>query len=143
MTYQETLVTACHHFTQVAAPYLYITDEQHYQETLDAVEALMIEVGEDPKNPLNAVIEMLGHAVAGYENQDKELVKFERDSSNTATDVAMLRLLMEQYELKTTDLPEIGTKSMVSRVLRGERELNKKHIMALAKRFTIEPGLFF
>jgi len=36
-----------------------------------------------------------------------------------------------------------GSKSMVSRVLSGERSLNKNHIMALSKRFNIDPGLFF
>ena len=55
----------------------------------------------------------------------------------------MLRLLMDQYDLGVADLPEIGSKSMVSRVLSGERSLNKKHIKALSERFGIDPGLFF
>jgi HTH-type transcriptional regulator/antitoxin HigA len=58
-------------------------------------------------------------------------------------DLAMLRLLMDQHDLGTADLPEIGSKSMVSRVLSGERNLNKHHIQALSKRFGIDPGLFF
>ena len=58
-------------------------------------------------------------------------------------DLTMLRLLMDQYGLGTADLPEIGSKSMVSRVLSGKRNLNKKHIQALAGRFGINPGLFF
>lgn len=58
-------------------------------------------------------------------------------------DLDLLRLLMARYRLGTTDLPAIGSKSMVSRVLSGERSLNKKHIAALARRFRIEPGLIF
>ena len=58
-------------------------------------------------------------------------------------DLAVLRLLMDQHGLGTADLPEIGSKSMVSRVLSGERSLSKKHIQALSKRFGINPGLFF
>ena len=54
----------------------------------------------------------------------------------------MLRLLMDQYDLGVADLPEIGSKSMVSRVLSGERSLNKKHITALSERFGINPGFF-
>ena len=58
-------------------------------------------------------------------------------------DLAVLRLLMAQHHLGTADLPEIGSKSMVSRVLSGERGLNKNHIRALSRRFGIDPGLFF
>jgi HTH-type transcriptional regulator/antitoxin HigA len=41
------------------------------------------------------------------------------------------------------DFPEIGSKSMVSRVLSGQRNLTKKHIEALCQRFHISPVLFF
>jgi HTH-type transcriptional regulator/antitoxin HigA len=44
------------------------------------------------------------------------------------TALAVLRLLMNQHGLGTADLPEIGSKSMVSRVLSGKRSLSKKHI---------------
>lgn len=40
-------------------------------------------------------------------------------------------------------LPEIGSKSVVSRVLSGERNLTKKHIQALSQRFGISPAVFF
>ena len=60
-----------------------------------------------------------------------------------SSDLAVLRLLMDQHNLGTADLPEIGSKSMVSRVLSGQRNLNKKHIKALSERFKIDPALFF
>ena len=62
---------------------------------------------------------------------------------NQPADIATLRLLMDQYQLGTADIPEIGSKSMVSRVLSGERSMNKNHIKALAERFQISPNLFF
>ena len=37
----------------------------------------------------------------------------------------------------------LHSKSMVSRVLSGERSLSKKHIQALAKRFGVSPAVFF
>lgn len=55
----------------------------------------------------------------------------------------MLRMLMAQHHLGMADLPEIGSKSMVSRVLSGERKLNKQHIKALSELFQVDPGLFF
>ena len=55
----------------------------------------------------------------------------------------MLRLLMEQHELKGTDFPEIGDKTLISKILNGSRSLTKDHITKLAERFGISPALFF
>jgi HTH-type transcriptional regulator / antitoxin HigA len=57
-------------------------------------------------------------------------------------DLAMLRLLMDLYNLGMADLTEIGLKSMVSRVLSGERQLNKKHIKALSDLLVSIRGCF-
>ncbi|MGQ7145255.1 helix-turn-helix domain-containing protein, partial [Escherichia sp. SS-MK2] len=38
--------------------------------------------------------------------------------------------------------PEIGSKSMVSRVLSGKRKLTLEHAKKLATRFGISPALF-
>jgi len=134
---------ACHSFAQAAAPYFHITDEKHYEEALELVESLLEETKDSPDDPLNAVIDMLGHAIEIYENEDEALALFEKQAMDQPSDLAMLRLLMDQHGLGTADLPEIGSKSMVSRVLSGKRSLNKKHIQALAERFGINPGLFF
>jgi len=55
----------------------------------------------------------------------------------------MLRLLMEQHKLKGTDFPEIGDKTLISKILNGSRRLTKDHITKLAERFDISPALFF
>ena len=57
--------------------------------------------------------------------------------------VCILKLLMEQHALGVSDLPEIGTKSLISRILSGQRQLTKDHITILSKRFNISPALFF
>lgn len=59
---------------------------------------------------------MLGHAAESYENGDEELAAFEARAMEQPADLAMLRLLMAQHNLGTGDLPEIGSKSMDSRV---------------------------
>lgn len=134
---------ACHSFAQAAAPYFHIADDMHYEEALELVETLLEEAEDSPDDPLNAVIEMLGHAIETYENEREDLMAFETRAMDLPADRAMLRLLMDQHGLGTADLPEIGSKSMVSRVLSGKRSLSKKHIQALAERFDINPGLFF
>ncbi len=134
---------ACHSFTEVAAPYFQITDKQHYEEALGLIEDFLIEAGDLPDHPLNPIIDMLSRAIEIFENKQKEVAAFEKRAMNQPADLAMLRVLMEQHELGMADLPEIGSKSMVSRVLSGKRALSKKHIEALSKRFAIDPSLFF
>jgi HTH-type transcriptional regulator/antitoxin HigA len=134
---------ACHSFAQAAAPYTHITDNRQYEKTLELIESLLEEVEDSPDDPLNAVIEMLSRAIEAYENKDEVMAAFEKRVMDQPADLAVLRLLMDQHALGTADLPEIGSKSMVSRVLSGERKLSKKHIQALSERFGIYPGLFF
>jgi HTH-type transcriptional regulator/antitoxin HigA len=134
---------ACHSFAEAAAPYFPIGDEAHYQEALALIESLLEEAEDTSADPINAVIDMLARSIESYENRYADLVEFETRAMGQPADLAMLRLLMAQHQLGTADLPEIGSKSMVSRVLNGERGLNKNHIKALAARFGVNPGLFF
>lgn len=130
-------------FSNVASPYLNIKDVEHYQETLDLIESLMEEAEDTLDNKLNPVIDLLAHAIEEYENKDEELNRFEEEVESIPDDISILRLLMEQHNLGVNDLPEIGSKSMVSRVLSGDRDLSKKHISNLSHRFDINPGVFF
>ncbi len=51
---------------------------------------------------------------------------------------------MEQHGLGVADLPEIGSKSLVSKILNGRgRNLTRDRIAALSKRFSVSPALFF
>ena len=137
------LINACHEFAEIAAPYLHIRDVQHYEGALTLIENLLEEAEDSFEDPVNAVIDMLSHSIELYENTNKELAEIDARVMGQPADLVMLRVLMDQHHLGTADLPEIGSKSMVSRVLSGERSLNKKHIQALSQRFNINPGLFF
>jgi HTH-type transcriptional regulator/antitoxin HigA len=56
----------------------------------------------------------------------------------------VLRFLMEQHSLLQKDLADVfGTRSIVSEVLSGKRELNKEHIARLSARFHVSPEGFF
>jgi HTH-type transcriptional regulator/antitoxin HigA len=75
--------------------------------------------------------------------QDKHFRAFHDEAMGIPRDLAVLGVLMDQYGLGVNDLPEIGSKSLVSRILSGERNLTKKHIQALSERFGISPAAFF
>ena len=46
-------------------------------------------------------------------------------------------------ELKGTDFPKIGNKTLISKILNGSRSLTKDHITKLSERFGISSALFF
>lgn len=57
--------------------------------------------------------------------------------------VALLRALMDLYQLTQSDFEnEIGKKSLVSRILNGQRTLTLDHMRALAKRFGLPVSAF-
>lgn len=61
-----------------------------------------------------------------------------------AKPVDVVRFLMEQHNLLQKDLADVfGTRSIVSEVLSGKRELNKEHIARLSARFHVSPEIFF
>jgi len=61
-----------------------------------------------------------------------------------AKPVDVVRFLMEQHGLLQKDLVDVfGTRSIVSEVLSGKRELNKEHIARLSARFHVSPEVFF
>jgi HTH-type transcriptional regulator / antitoxin HigA len=61
-----------------------------------------------------------------------------------ATPLKALAFLMEQHGLKQKDLTNIlGTRSIVSEVMGGKRELTKEQIRRLSQRFHVSPEIFF
>ncbi len=61
-----------------------------------------------------------------------------------AKPVDVVRFLMEQHNLLQKDLADVfGTRSIVSEVLSGKRELNKDQIARLSARFHVSPEVFF
>jgi HTH-type transcriptional regulator / antitoxin HigA len=61
-----------------------------------------------------------------------------------ASPVDVLRTLMDANGLRQKDLAALfGSESIVSEVLSGKREFNKKHIEKLSKRFGVSPAVFF
>ena len=130
-------------FARVAAPFLHISNASHYEETLALIELLLEEATDSDEDPLNAIIDLLSRAVESYENTNQDIKDFEQRVASQQPDIAALRVLMDQHGLGCSDLPEIGSKSMVSRVLSGELSLNKAHIKALAERFQLSPNVFF
>jgi HTH-type transcriptional regulator/antitoxin HigA len=116
----------------------HIADESDYAQAL----ALMGDLIEDyeANRPL---IDILAHSIEIWEDESDEFAELNARIAKLGG-VDVLRLLMEQHGLGIADLPEIGSKSLVSKILNGRsRNLTRDHIAALSKRFSVSPAIFF
>ncbi len=116
----------------------HISNDNDYQQAL----SLMNELVDDYDNQ-RALIDVLSVSIEQWETTASEFSGFNKRVANINGDLALLKVLMEQHGLGVADLPEIGSKSLVSRILSGDRNLTKKHIATLSRRFGISPALFF
>jgi HTH-type transcriptional regulator/antitoxin HigA len=115
-----------------------ITNAEEYAQALALMDELIDEY--EANRPL---INLLAHSIGQWENEADDFSKFNaRIARKTGVDA--LRLLMEQHGLGVADLPEIGSKSLVSKILNGRgRNLTKDHIAALSQRFGVSPSAFY
>ena len=100
------------------------------------MEALLEEVGDDEDHELADLLDVVSSLVLQYDNLHNPDIP-------PAEPKDVLKLLMEQHELKQVDLArELGSQGVVSDILTGRRELNARQIRVLAKRFKVSPVVF-
>jgi HTH-type transcriptional regulator/antitoxin HigA len=116
-----------------------IRNEADYENAL----ALMDELIED-YDENRILIGVLANSIEVWENTAPEFEAFNRRIAQLDDGVAVLRTLIDQYQLKADDLKnEIGSRSLVSMILNGSRKLTREHIQALSLRFGLNPAVFF
>ena len=108
--------------------------EEEYQKLVALLDEVIDIVGEDESHPLASLMETLGTLVESYEMQTIPEI--------SGNPIQTLQSLMEEHDLKQTDLPEIGTQGVVSDILSGKRKLNVRQIKALSKRFNVSTAVF-
>lgn len=121
------------------APFIaHIDNDSDYQQALALMDVLI-----DDYDNNRILIDMLSVSIERWEEHADAFADFNSQVAGL-DDVAVLKVLMEQHGLGIADLPEIGSKSLVSKILNGrERHLTRKHIQALSQRFVVSPALFF
>ncbi|WP_353613251.1 helix-turn-helix domain-containing protein [Mangrovibacter phragmitis] len=111
--------------------------ESDYLEALSLVDYL---IENDDENPL---IDFLASKIADYEDNSERFARFNKAQAEMPVGVALLRTLIDQHKLTYSDLKEeIGSKSLVSQILSGQRSLTITHIKALSARFGVKPEWF-
>jgi HTH-type transcriptional regulator / antitoxin HigA len=111
------------------------SNEAEYAEAVRVLNALLDAGGADEHHALAPLVEILGSLIGSYEDAHHAVPG--------AAPQVVLRELMNQQDLKQSDLPEIGSQGVVSEILSGKRELNTRQIGLLAQRFRVSPAVFF
>ena len=115
----------------------HIHNDNDYKEALKLMDELMEDYDYN-----RSLIEILAVSIERWEENAKEFKLFNTNIKSLDSGIALLTVLMEQHGLGVADLPEIGSKSLVSKILNKQRRLTLDHIQVLSKRFGIDPALF-
>jgi len=109
------------------------SDEQ-YNKAVESLDQLIDAVSEKDDPTLESLIETLGTLIKDYE--ERNVPEPEGDP------IGCLKYLIEEHNLKQSDLPELGSQGVVSEILKGKRQLNIRQIKTLSKRFNVSPAVF-
>jgi len=109
-------------------------NERDCDKLVRLLDSLIDEVGNSESHPLFSLMETIGSLIETYESRN--IPELEGNPVDT------LKTLMEEHDVKQSDLPEIGSQGVVSEVLSGRRQLNVRQIKLLSKRFNVSPAVF-
>ncbi|MDH4216711.1 MAG: helix-turn-helix domain-containing protein [Gallionella sp.] len=112
-----------------------ISGERDYKRRVLVMDELLDRIGANESHRLMPLLDLVAREIETYESKHHALPE--------ATPAEVLAYLMEEHQLKQTDLAEeLGGQSIVSAVINGKRELNTRQVKALAKRFNVSPSVF-
>ena len=109
-------------------------NQKEYNRLVNILDGLIDEVGENESHPLATLMETLGSLIESYEAQNIPNIE---GSPSVA-----LKTLMEEHDLKQSDLPEIGSQGVISEILSGKRQFNVRQIKLLSKKLNVSPAVF-
>ena len=114
-----------------------ISSKKQHEMALKVVEKLITHINEEKPNDrgIEIYLKTLSELVNDYEKNQFR--------SAGVSGAEMLAYIMDIQGLNQSDLSkELGGQSVVSKILKGERELNIRQIKSLAKKFQVSPEVF-
>jgi HTH-type transcriptional regulator / antitoxin HigA len=110
-----------------------IQNDLHLCALVEFMNALVDRIGDQENHPLMQLLEI----ATVFVHDDEEWNIGIPDASPSA----VLRFLMSQHGMRQADLRALfGSRSNVSEVLNGKREINSRQAQSLAKRFGLSPA---
>jgi len=108
--------------------------QKDYKRAIQVLDYLIDEIGQSEKHPLSSLVDTIGVLIEDYESRNVPEPDFDP--------IAQLKYLMAEHSLNQSDLSEIGSQGVVSEILSKKRDLNRRQIIALSKRFNVSPLVF-
>ncbi len=108
--------------------------DKDYQLLVKTLDNLIDEIGDNENHELSPVMETIGKLIENYEEQNFV--------TNESSAIDTLKYLMKEHNLKQSDLKEIGSQGVVSKILAGKRILNIEQIKKVSKKFHASPLVF-
>ena len=123
------------HWGHVASYAYTPRNEREYEKLLAFADELMDWTYHHKDEHATSLLNLIASHIETYESQCYPTKK--------VSSVEMLKFLMDEHGLGQGDLTEIGSQSLVSKILSGERQLTLEHIRSLSERFGVSPAVFF
>ncbi|WP_445180045.1 helix-turn-helix domain-containing protein [Pseudomonas sp. McL0111] len=108
--------------------------EEDYDSLVRAVDEILEITGDDEAHPLMSLVEIIGDWVEEWDHTHHPMAE--------ASGEEVLGYMMREHGLTQSDLPGVGTQSVVSEILNGKRKLNLRQIRWLAERFKVPVDVF-
>ena len=109
-------------------------NEDDLNRLIEFSDYLMDQIDGDEKHPVMGLLDIVGTLISDYESRNIP--------EPEGTPIGCLKYLMREHGLKQKDLTELGSPGVISEILSGKRELNKRQIKALSNRFGCNPAIF-
>ena len=109
-------------------------DEDDYDALVSAIDELLEITGDDESHPLMSLVDIMGDWIEEWDRTHHPMAK--------ASGEEVLGYMMREHGLTQSDLPGVGTQSVVSEILSGKRKLNLRQIRWLAERFNVPIDVF-
>src|SRR3990167_8794524 len=101
-------------------PYAHVPrNEAEYEKLLIFVDELMDWTRHHKDERARSLLSLIASNIETYENK--------RYLSKKVSPIEILRFLMDEHDLGQDDLPEIGSQSLVSKILNGKRQRSEEH----------------
>ena len=110
------------------------SNKEDLNQLVELCDYLIDQTGGDEKHPLMGLVDIVGTLIEDFEK--KNIPEPEGDA------IGCLKYLMQEHGLKQKDLVELGSPGVISEILSGKRDLNKRQIKALSERFNCSPAIF-
>ncbi|SDY20685.1 HTH-type transcriptional regulator / antitoxin HigA [Allochromatium warmingii] len=126
---------AAEHWCYVAPLLRKPTNEDEYDELVEALDELLVLIEDNESHPLASLASHMGDLIEAYDEARRPMPK--------SNGLDVLRYLMQERGLSEADLSDVGSPDLISDILSGRCELDIHYIRALSDHFKVPPDVFF